>query len=244
MAKFMGAALTGAVLMGTAWAAVAAATHVRVRGDIASVHGNTVDITSYSGKTIDLLLGPHTRYVSVVPASLSDIKKGAFVGIGATGSQNALSAMEVVIFPASMRGTGEGHYGWSVPAKVADADLHRGAASATAGAPPVQGTMTNGTVAKAGPVTEAPAVQGTMTNGTVADQSRASGGKELTVTYKGGKVNIVVPADVPVVRLQPAGRSIVTTGAKAFSVSIRSGSGAPLHAVVVAVGKNGLMPPM
>ena len=148
----------------------------------------------------------------------------------------------MVIFPNSMRGTGEGHYAWSVPAKVADADRH-GAKGSSAGAPPVQGTMTNGTVASTGTSHGAPPVHGTMTNGTVAGNSSASGGKELTVRYNGGKkVQIMVPSSAPVVRLQPAHRSVLKQGAKAFAVA--SGPSSKLQANVVAVGKNGMMPPM
>ena len=46
---------------------------------------------------------------------MADIKQGSFVGITAMpqpdGSQ---SALEVHIFPESMRGTGEGHYPWDL----------------------------------------------------------------------------------------------------------------------------------
>lgn len=247
MSKFSRAMLAGAVTLGLCGSALAA-TPVRVRGEIASVSGNSVVVHTYGGHNIGLMLEPHTHYVSVVPASLSHIKPGEFVGIGATGPRGKLTALEVVIFPASMRGTGEGHYAWSVPAAVADADRHHAGPSSTtgstAGAPPVQGTMTNGTVTSAGSTPGAPPVQGTMTNGTVASQSGNSGGKELAVSYKGGKVNIMVPAGVPVVRLVVANRSIVASGAKVFAVGRHSGSGATLHAVIFAVGKNGLMPPM
>ena len=48
----------------------------------------------------------------------ADIKAGSFVGIGAMpqadGTQRAL---EVLIFPESMRGVGEGHYPWDLQPK-------------------------------------------------------------------------------------------------------------------------------
>lgn len=250
MSRFLSAALAGTLVLGCSVAALAAPQKTRVRGTIESVSGDQLVIKAYNGKTADLKLGQNTKFISVLPASLSDIQKGDFVGIGATGPESKIVAMEVVIFPNSMRGSGEGHYPWSVPAAVADADMHK-SKSSSAGGPPVQGTMTNGTVASAtgaaaASSSGAPPVQGTMTNGTVASSaaSSAPGGQELTVTYgNGGKVQIRVPANTPIVRLQPAERSILDPGAKAFAVATAEQNGAPT-ANFVAVGKNGLMPPM
>jgi hypothetical protein len=54
-------------------------------------------------------------FVAIVPAKMADIKPGMFVGsagmIQPDGSQKAI---EVHIFPESMRGTGEGHYDWDL----------------------------------------------------------------------------------------------------------------------------------
>ena len=45
----------------------------------------------------------------VVPASLADVKSGAFIGVAALlGEAGELKAMEVHVFPEAMRGTGEG----------------------------------------------------------------------------------------------------------------------------------------
>ncbi|HTW28641.1 MAG TPA: hypothetical protein VME92_16060 [Acetobacteraceae bacterium] len=234
MRRALGLAMAGLLAVGFA-ARAGAVERQRVRGEITSVEPDAVAIRTYEGTTEHLTLGVHTHYIAVVPATLSDIHPGDFVGIGATGSDAAPVALEVVIFPASMRGTGEGHYPWSVPAAVADADRHRAASGA--GAATVQGTMTNGTVTAA-----APPVQGSMTNGTVAASAAHAGGETLTVTYKGGKTPILVPAEAPVVRLQPGSQSLLTQGAKVFAVA--SGTGPQPVALFIAVGQNGLMPPM
>ena len=155
MGKFVTAALSGPLTIGFCTAAFAT-TPDRLNGEISAVRPDALEITTYSGKKVELSLGPDTRFASVLPASLSGINGGEFVGIATTGPENHLTAPEVVIFPASMRGTGEGHYAWSLPAEVANEDLHR--TGAAAGAPPVQGTMTNGTVA--GPSTASSAMQG------------------------------------------------------------------------------------
>lgn len=241
MQKALSMALAGLLVVACSTAALASGQKTRVRGTIESISGHTLVIKTYSGTTTKLLLGPDTKFISVVPASLADVKPGEFVGIGATGPETSILALEVVIFPNSMRGAGEGHYAWSVPAAVAAADRGE-SASPPAGAPPVQGTMTNGTVTTAA---SAPPVQGTMTNGTVATSSAAQGGRELNVSYDHGeKVRIMVPADVPVVRLVPAGRSILAEGAKAFAVATEGTDGGAAAANFIAVGRNGLMPPM
>lgn len=220
-------------IVAVAWAAVP---KVRIQGAIESVRPNAFAIKSYSGRTVHLTLTPQTKFASVVPAKLSDIKSGDFVGVGATGPENDLSAVEVVIFPNAMRGTGEGHYGWSLPAAVARADHYQGASSA-----PVWGTMTNGTVAQSSTNNSA-AVHGTMTNGTVA----GTGSRKLTVSYRGGKpVQIAVKPTTPIVRLIPTDRSVLKPQAKAFAAATKEASGATkLSASFVAVGQGGLTPPM
>lgn len=237
------AVVVGATAVGLAAGAWATPRKVRVQGQIQAISAHAVKIESYSGKTIDLSLSPRTKYISVVRARLADITSGDFVGIGATGPTNRLVAVEVVIFPNSMRGTGEGHYAWSLPAAVAKADGYTGVVGEP-GAPPVHGTMTNGTVANTS-VGGAPPIRGTMTNGTVANRLGKSSGTELTVAYNGGKrVRILVNPAVPVVRLIPADRSILAPRAKAFAIAATGAAGTKLSANFVAVGKDGLTPPM
>lgn len=239
MRKLLGGTVTALAALGMSVAALAAAPPTRVRGTVAAIKGDAVTIRDYDGKQVAVMLRQGTHYAWVVPSSLAEIRPGDFIGTAATGPDSALVAQEVVIFPASMRGAGEGHYPWSMPAAVARADA--GGGTAAAGSAPVQGTMTNGTVAAAGP-----GEQGTMTNGTVtAGSAAAAGGKELTVTYdKGQKVQVMVPPKVPVVQFEPADGSILKTGEKVFIVAFRPDGGAALTANFVAVGKDGLMPPM
>jgi hypothetical protein len=242
MGKCLGIAVAGLVAFGFSAGAIAAPQTVRVRGTIETVNGNRVAIKSYSGRTTDLMLLPGTKFGLLTRSNLSDINAGDFVGIGATGPKSHLVALEVLIFPNAMRGTGEGHYAWSIPAVVARAD--RPGLAATTGAPMVQGTMTNGTVESAASVAGAPPVRGTMTNGTVAASTSKAAGTELAVSYNdhGNRVHILVPSNTPIVRLVPAKRSVVTPAAKAFAVATRSSG--KLEARFIAVGENGMMPPM
>jgi hypothetical protein len=241
MRSLSAAALTCAAIVGLAGTAVAAKSTIRVRGEIQSVRGNTLNVRSYNGKPIELVLDSKTKYHTVVPAHLSDIKKGDFVGVGATGPKNDFQALEVVIFPSSMRGTGEGHYAWSVPVAVANADRHT--TSAALGAPTVGGTMTNGTVIGGSSEASRP-IQGTMTNGTVATSGVKAGGRKLAITYNNGnQMEISVPSGTPVVRLTPGQHSELKPGAKIFSLA-SEGNDSTLTAKSISVGKSGLMPPM
>jgi hypothetical protein len=71
--------------------------------------GDTLSARTRAGEQETVHLSPKTRFVLVVPAALSDVKPGSFVGVAALpGEGDELKAMEVHIFPESMRGTGEG----------------------------------------------------------------------------------------------------------------------------------------
>jgi hypothetical protein len=83
---------------------------VRVRATIDAVAGDSVTLTTRAGDKMIVELTPSTTVVEIVPIKLEDIKPGSFIGSAAMpqadGSQKAL---EVHVFPESMRGTGEGH---------------------------------------------------------------------------------------------------------------------------------------
>ena len=89
---------------------------VRVRGTIEKVDGNTLTVKAGDGTAVTLMLTSDAAVVSVVKATLADVKEGSFVGSAAMpqpdGSQKAL---EVHIFPETMRGAGEGHRPFTVP---------------------------------------------------------------------------------------------------------------------------------
>jgi hypothetical protein len=81
----------------------------RVRGTIESVAGDVMSVKSRSGDEVKVHIAPDVNVSGITKISLSDIKVGSFVGAttvpGPDGSQNAV---EVHVFPESMRGTGEG----------------------------------------------------------------------------------------------------------------------------------------
>jgi hypothetical protein len=88
---------------------------VRVRGTIDRIEGDVYVIKARGGGELKVTLAEKPMVVALIKASLADIKAGSYVGVAgmpqADGSQRAL---EVHIFPESMRGVGDGHRGWDL----------------------------------------------------------------------------------------------------------------------------------
>jgi hypothetical protein len=112
-----------------------------------------------------------------------------------------LKAQEVLIFPETMRGVGEGHRAWDLTP---------------------DSTMTNATVEAA-----------------VSDVA----GRVLTLTYKDGQQELVVPPGTPVVTLAPGDASLLKPGNYVFLGATQQPGGG-LTASRITVGKDGLVPPM
>jgi hypothetical protein len=88
---------------------LAQAQSARLRGTIVSVNGDALVVHTREGETANAHLKPNAPIGALVKAQLSDIKPGLFIGAAAVpGSDGALKALEVHIFPEAMRGTGEG----------------------------------------------------------------------------------------------------------------------------------------
>jgi hypothetical protein len=102
------------------------ATVSRVRGTISSLDGNTLTVNSRDGQKVEIVLKDGFSVSTVKKLALSAIEPGSFIGTASrTGTDGKPTAIEVLVFPEALRGTGEGSYPW---------DLEPGS------------TMTNGTV--------------------------------------------------------------------------------------------------
>ena len=111
--------LTGLAIVAAALAAVVPARAdgppPRTRGVITAVNGDTVTIKTRFGGPATLKISSDTGFVGATKSSLAEVKPGCFIGTAATpGPNGTLKASEVTIFPDSMRGSGEGHYGWDL----------------------------------------------------------------------------------------------------------------------------------
>jgi len=106
--------VTAMALFGvTAFAAKAAPGPVR--GTISAVNGSVLKITETTGKQISLALAPGAKVIDVLPASLSDVKAGTYIGTAAIPQPNGTyRAIELQVFPESMRGVGLGTRAWNL----------------------------------------------------------------------------------------------------------------------------------
>lgn len=82
----------------------------------------------------------------------------------------------------------------------------------------------------------------TMTDGTAGDVVGTQG-RTLTLHYKGGEKQLIVPDNAPIITYEPGTRAMLVPGAHVIVTTANDASGA-LTAMRVAVGKNGLTPPM
>lgn len=83
----------------------------------------------------------------------------------------------------------------------------------------------------------------TMTNATVAEAVLTVEGRLITVSYNGESKQIEVPEATPVVTFAPAGPADLKPGAAVFILAHRA-VGGEVIARHVAVGMNGIVPPM
>jgi hypothetical protein len=88
---------------------------VRIRGTIERIEGPVYVVKNRDGAELKLTVTDNPLFVAIAPSTMADIKPGMFVGsAGMMQPDGTQKAIEVHIFPESMRGTGEGHYDWDL----------------------------------------------------------------------------------------------------------------------------------
>jgi hypothetical protein len=190
-----------------------------VRGTVVSLVGDTLQLLNRAGSTVKVELAADTKVARVDRADPGSIAEGEFIGTTAVPQAGGrLRALEVHVFPESMRGTGEGHRPW---------DLAPGS------------TMTNAMVAAA----KSGKMASSMTNATVGKMGSAGGVRTLRLSYRGGEQTVDVPAGTPVVKLEPGDRSDLAKGVAVFVIATK-GAGGALVAQRISAGRNGVVPPM
>jgi hypothetical protein len=108
------AVAAASIAVGSVSAFAAGATS-NVRGTIAHIQGDAMQVKERNGSTITVHLASDAKVASVATASISDVKPGMFIGTAAMPQPNGtLEAKEIHIFPQSMRGTGEGNRAWDM----------------------------------------------------------------------------------------------------------------------------------
>jgi hypothetical protein len=198
--RLLSLGLTACLLAVTAVAQTAPPT--RIRGTIVGLTGQTLTVQTREGSKDDVSLNDPLTVRTLKRLTLADIKEGTYVGIASrTGADGKAQALEVLVFPDSMRGMGEGHYAW---------DLQPGSM---------------------------------MTNANVTAVVKGKSGNDLTLTYKDGTQEIVVPPNAPIVTFVPATQSDLKPGARVMLGATKDAEG-KLHAGSMIVGTNGVNPPM
>ncbi len=87
----------------------------RIRGDVVALDGPKLQVRSRSGESLAVTLAANYVVTAVIRLDLDAIKPGAFVGAASMPQPDGtLTALEVLVFPEAMRGTGEGHYAWDL----------------------------------------------------------------------------------------------------------------------------------
>lgn len=93
----------------------AAQTPMRVRGTVEALDGAILTVKSREGADLKIKLADNYAVAVVVATDLAGIKPGAFIGTASMKQPDgSLVALEVLVFPEAMRGTGEGHYPWDL----------------------------------------------------------------------------------------------------------------------------------
>jgi hypothetical protein len=91
----------------------APANRLAVRGKIEQVTDTTLLIKARNGKDVTVALPANVAVRAVSLAKLGDIKPDSFIGTAATPqADGTLKALEVHVFAASLRGSGEGNRPW------------------------------------------------------------------------------------------------------------------------------------
>jgi hypothetical protein len=98
-----------------ATAAFAQAPTQRVRADVVSIEGTHLALRTRSGQPLTVTLDDDYGVSVIRPVEASAIVKGTFVGTATLAQGDGTQrALEVVVFPETARGSGEGHYPWDL----------------------------------------------------------------------------------------------------------------------------------
>ncbi len=82
----------------------------RIRATVESINGDSLALTTRAGDKVSVAVAPDLVVTELAPVKLQDIKPGSFIGTAALPQPDGTErALEVHVFPESMRGTGEGH---------------------------------------------------------------------------------------------------------------------------------------
>jgi hypothetical protein len=110
-------ALVASVSLAGAAFAQSGGTPARLRGKVDAVSEGAIRLTLRNGAKAEAKLPDNVRVVWLTVAQPSEVKEGSYVGTAAVPqADGTLKALEVQVFPPSMRGIGEGSRDWDLGA--------------------------------------------------------------------------------------------------------------------------------
>jgi hypothetical protein len=227
MKRLLGLTLAATAVLSLATAA--SAEPLRLRGTIVATTADSLTVHTANGD-VTATLNAKTGFVSVVPSNLNSVGPGSYLGVASKDGGDKRIALSVIVFPPAMKGAAEGN---AVYDPLPDTTLSGGARTAS--------SMTNANVKAISPSANAPRVNSTMTNASVATTTAKGDVRYVTLTYKGGQQNVLIPPTAPVVAFVPGAPSIAKAGAHVFVLT--DSTNGKITAGLVAVGANGLTPP-
>ena len=90
---------------------------MRIRGTIVALDGNLMTVTSREGQALKITLADPVTVTAPKKLALADIAANSYIGTAALPqADGTLVAQEVVVFPESARGNGEGQFPWDLTA--------------------------------------------------------------------------------------------------------------------------------
>src|SRR6266481_3078773 len=88
-------------------------TRMLVAGTVAKLDGNNLTVNLRDGPAVTIVLADNAAVFGVEKRTVADIKPGDFLASGGVkGTDGKIHAVEVRIFPETLRGTGEGQRPW------------------------------------------------------------------------------------------------------------------------------------
>ena len=166
-----------------------ATTPMRVAGTVDKLDGNNLRVSMKDGQAVTVVLADNAAVFGVEKRTVADIKPGDYLASGGVkGTDGKIHAVEVRIFPETLRGTGEGQRPWDAKP---------------------DGVMTNATV---GTVSQSP--QGGVIHVKYKDgESEFTVGPEVPVlAYVAGDRSLLKPGAAIVTVAQKKPDGTLTTG--------------------------------
>jgi hypothetical protein len=193
----------------------------RVRGQIVTLQGTNLQLKSDGGETLAIKLTDSYRLSGVAKADLSKITPNAYIAVTSLPQPDgSLNAVEIRIFPESMRGTGEGHRPMDNKAGT---------------------TMTNATVSDVNTRSADTRPAGEMVTNATVSQVNGAATRHVTVKYSTGEKLVNILPTTPIFTIEPAEKTMLVPGAH-IVVNLRKQPDGAVVGDRVTLGLNGAVP--